>query len=252
MGELELGFLQLSLVVLAGLVGGFVNTLAGGGSLLTIPALLFMGVPAQLANGTNRVAILLQTIVSTWRFQRRGAIDVRQAVSVAVPGLIGAVGGAIIAVEIPPEVFDYALGVVLLLVLITLFVPRSALVNLSTSALPSWVRPVVFFFIGMYGGFIQAGVGFLLISGITITMGLDLVRTNALKVVVIFLQTVVALVIFAVYGSVLWGAGLLLALGTTTGAWLGVRFAVTRGAHAVRWVVVAAAGASALRLFGVF
>lgn len=249
-GELDLGLLQLSLLVLAGIVGGFINTLAGGGSLLTIPALLFLGVPAQVANGTNRVAILFQNAVSTWRFHKKGAIDRKQAVAVAIPGLLGAILGAVIAVEIPPEVFDYALGIVLILVLITLFIPRSFLEEIATRAMPAWLRPVLFFAIGTYGGFIQAGVGFLLISGIVVTLGLDLVKTNALKVVVILVQTFVALIVFALYGSVIWLAGLLLAIGTTTGAWLGVQFAVTRGAKAVRWIVVLAAVISALRLFG--
>ncbi|HKK48190.1 MAG TPA: TSUP family transporter [Alkalispirochaeta sp.] len=250
-GELDLGILQLGLLVIAGVVGGFINTLAGGGSLLTIPALLFLGVPAQIANGTNRVGILLQTAVSSWRFHKRGAIDSRHAVGVLIPGLIGAILGALIAVELPPEVFDYALGMVLILVLVTLFIPRSFLEKVSTRAMPGWLRTVLFFAIGVYGGFIQAGVGFLLISGIVVTLGLDLVKTNALKVLLIFFQTIVALIIFSLYGSVIWIAGLLLAVGTTTGAWLGVHFAVTRGAKAVRWIVVIAAVVSAFRLFGV-
>ncbi len=250
-GELDLGLMQLVLLVLAGVVGGFINTLAGGGSLLTIPALLFLGVPAQVANGTNRVAILLQTAVSSWRFHKKGVIDHRQAVRILIPGLLGAILGALIAVEIPPEVFDYALGTVLILVLVTLFIPRSFLEKVSTQSMPEWLRLLLFFAIGLYGGFIQAGVGFLLISGIVVTLGLDLVKTNALKVLVILFQTIVALIVFSLYGSVIWIAGLLLAVGTTTGAWIGVHFAVTRGAKAVRWIVVIAAVVSALRLFGV-
>lgn len=248
---LDLGLPQLAILLVAGMVAGFVNTLAGGGSLLTIPALLFLGVPAQLANGTNRIAILLQNVISTWRFHRNGAIDWRVVPGLAIPGLAGAVLGALVAVELPPEVFDYALAVVLVVVLVTLFVPRTALEELANRRMPRGLRPLLFFAAGAYAGFIQAGVGFLLIAAITVSLGVNLVQTNALKVLIILLQTAVALVIFAIYGTVLWAAGLLLAVGTATGAWLGVRFAVRRGAGAVRWIVVAAALVTALRLFGI-
>lgn len=251
LAELTLGPLQLGLLLAAGVVAGFVNTLAGGGSLLTIPALIFLGMPSPIANGTNRVAILLQNMMSTWRFQRRGTLVVREAVLAAVPAGAGAVAGALVAVELPEEVFDVALGVVLILVMITMFLPRRSATE-SARAMPAWLRVLVFFGIGIYGGFIQAGVGFLLISAITVAFGHDLVGTNAIKVAIVMALTAVALVIFALHGAVIWAAGLILAVGTVAGAWIGVRFAVKRGAKAIRWVVVAAAMASALRLFGVF
>lgn len=244
---------KLLLLVLAGGVAGFVNTLAGGGSLLTIPALIFLGIPSPVANGTNRVAILLQNLVSSGRFKQKGELDPRDAIYTAVPGLFGAVVGALIASNLSQAVFDTVLGVVLILVMFTLFLKKpDGSAELKGWKRSPWVRIPVFFLIGIYSGFIQAGVGFLLISAITLLLGYDLVRTNAVKVLVILIFMTVSLVVFTIYGKVLWHYGLLLAVGTMIGAWIGVNFAVTKGAGAVRWVVVAAVVLSALRLFGLF
>ena len=250
MDWMEIG--KLVLLVLAGVVAGFVNALAGGGSLLTIPALIFLGIPSTVANATNRVAVMLQSLVGAARFKKKGQLELRDATQAAVPGFFGAILGALIAANLSEAVFDTILGLVLIIVLLTMFIRKP-----TGSATPApWtksplVRFPVFFLIGVYAGFIQAGVGFLLISSITILLGHDLVKTNAIKLAVVVLFTLVSLVIFATQGMVLWHYGLLLAVGSMAGAWIGVNFAVHRGAGAVRWVIVAAVGLSALRLFGV-
>lgn len=247
---MEIG--KLLLLVVAGVIAGFVNTLAGGGSLLTIPALILLGIPSTVANATNRVAVLLQSVVGAARFKKKGQLELRDATEAAIPGFFGAILGALIASNLSETVFDTVLGLVLVLVLLTMFVRKPT----ASGGAPPWtkspfVRLPVFFLIGVYAGFIQAGVGFLLISGITILLGHDLVKTNAIKLTVVVLFTLVSLVIFAMYGKVLWHYGLLLAVGSMAGAWIGVSFAVNRGTRAVRWVIVAAVALSALRLFGV-
>lgn len=277
MYDMVLGPLQLSILVVAGIIAGFINTLAGGGSLLTLPALIFLGLPSPIANGTNRVSVILQNTTSVWRFHRAGKLDVRTALIASLPAMVGAIIGALVAVELPEEVFDIALGVVIVLVVAQMLIPKrkprrqppvtgdgadgvgsgtEASATESTGddvhrAPSSWVQAILFFFIGIYGGFIQAGIGFLLISTITMAFGTDLIRTNAIKVTIVGALTLVALAIFAVNGSVVWSAGLILAVSSSIGAWLGVRFAIKRGAKAIRWVVIIAAGASALRLFGI-
>lgn len=226
------------------------NTLAGGGSLLTLPALIFLGLPSPVANGTNRVSVVMQTAVATGRFQRTGKLDIRSSGPAVVFSILGAIGGAFIAAELPEEVFDIALAVVLVLVVLTLFV-RTPAGGEGATVGPTWLQAPVFFAIGVYGGFVQAGVGFLLISGVTWLLGLDLVRTNAVKVLIVLVYSVFALAIFAFYGQVVWLLGIVLGVGSMIGAWIGVHFAVKRGAGAVRWVIVAAVAASALRLLGV-
>lgn len=235
----------------AGIIAGFVNTLAGGGSLLTLPALIFLGLPSTVANGTNRISVVMQTAVGVARFRRKGKLEVRRSAPAVISAIVGAIGGAFIAAELPEEIFDIALAVVLVLVVLTLFVKTPSGEGSSAGG-PLWLQVPVFFAIGIYGGFVQAGVGFLLIAGGTWLIGLDLVRTNATKVLVVMVYSVFALAIFTLYGQVVWLLGLVLGVGSMIGAWVGVHFAVKRGAKAVRWVIVAAVAGSVLDLVGVF
>lgn len=205
-----------------------------------------------MANGTNRVAVLMQNAVSTGRFYQQGKLEVRKSLPAVVAAIAGAIVGAFIAAELPEEVFDIALAVVLLLVVTTLFIRKPQPGDDAFRVRSLWIQIPVFFVIGIYGGFIQAGVGFLLITGITWLLGLDLVKTNGTKVFIILIYSAFALGIFSLYGQVVWLLGLVLGVGNMAGAWIGVRFAVKRGAKAVRWVIVAAVVASALDLVGLF
>jgi uncharacterized membrane protein YfcA len=254
----DLNVLQLLIILAAGGAAGFINTLAGGGSLLTIPALLFAGLASPVANATNRVAVVMQSAVAAGRFRQRGVYHLRDAGPMLVPAFIGAVAGALTAAEIDQAVFDIVLGVVLLLMLLTVFFQPAALVSAAgagdhrdASPLRRWLTAAGFLGIGFYGGFVQAGVGFLLIIGITVGFGYDLVKTNALKLLVVAAYSLLALGIFAAYGQVLWLHGIVLGLGNVVGALIGVRFALHRGTAAIRWVIVAAVVLSALKLFGV-
>ncbi|MFP4066320.1 MAG: sulfite exporter TauE/SafE family protein [Spirochaetaceae bacterium] len=236
----------------AGVIAGFVNTLAGGGSLLTLPALIVLGLPSPIANATNRVSVVMQTAVATERFRRNDKLAIRPAASAIFSSIAGAIAGAFIAAELPEEVFDVALALVLLLVVATVFVrPRTGGTEKAFHG-PQWIQVPVFFVIGVYGEFVQAGVGFLLIAGVTWFLGQDLVQTNATKVLVVFVYSLFALGVFFLYGQVAWVPGVFLGAGSMAGAWLGVRFAVRRGAKAVRWVILAAVIGSVLDLLGVF
>jgi uncharacterized membrane protein YfcA len=212
---------------------------------------VFFGLPSPVANGTNRVAILMQNIVSLIRFRQKGKLEARRSALAVASAMAGAIGGSLIAAELPEEVFDIALASVLLLVVATLFIRKPTSTSDKERAAPGWLQIPVFVGVGLYGGFVQAGVGFLLITGITWLLGLDLVKTNATKTFVIACYSVLALSIFTIYGQVFWIMGLIVGAGSMLGAWIGVHFAVKRGSKAVRWVIVAAAGASALRLIGV-
>ena len=246
-----MNIVSILLLLFAGLLAGFINTLAGGGSLLAIPALIFAGLPSPIANATNRVAVLLQNSVATLQFHRKGQLDLKEGILLGLPALVGSILGAFLAVDINEALFDKILGVVLILILVTLFFKPSMWVEQTNKTLPLWMRIPVFFVIGIYGGFIQAGVGFLLITALSLAVGYDLVKSNALKVTIVLLFSGMSLLIFALSGKVVWLYGFILAAGNMTGAYVGVRFAVKRGAKQVRWVVVAAVAVSALKLFGV-
>lgn len=225
----------------AGLAAGVINVVAGGGSFLTLPVLIFLGLPATLANGTNRVAILLQGLAAVPGFHRHRVMPWRWALAASVPAVAGAVVGTWAALEIGDEAFEKVLALLMVAIsLWTLLAPghrEPADVPYRSPWSPGLV--VAMFVIGVYGGFVQAGVGFLLLAATT-WAGLDLVRGNAVKVLATLVFTVVALAIFAGRGEVDWAAGLVLGAGSVAGALLGVRLTVLKGHRWVRAMVTAA------------
>ena len=195
-------FVQLVIVVTTGVCAGFLNTVAGGGSLLTLPVLIFLGLDgATMANGTNRVAIMIQNTVGVAGFRRKGVSDFRYGILIAIPAMIGAVMGALLVINLGKfdkngVIFNRLLAIIMFGVLvITLSNPfkkfQSDVENLG--AFRKILAVLLFFFLGIYMGFIQAGVGFMIIATLTIVNGFNLVRTNALKMFVVLFCTLVAL-----------------------------------------------------------
>jgi hypothetical protein len=238
-----------------GLVAGAINAVAGGGSFLTLPALIFLGLPPTLANGTNRVGILLQNVAALVAFDRHVAVDRSWAVVAALPALAGAGLGTWGALVISGEAFKKLLAFLMLAVTVwTLLDPtahrRRGGGDEERAAQPPppwreasagrrWAIALGFFAAGVYGGFVQAGVGFLILA-VTTLAGFDLVRGNALKALVILCFTVLSLTLFATQGEVDWTLGLLLAAGSALGGWFGARLTVLKGHRWVRGVVTAA------------
>lgn len=238
-----------------GLAAGFINTTAGGGSMLTLPLLMFLGLPANVANGTNRIAILLQNVIGVNTFRQKKVLDLKADYKLAIPAVVGSVIGALFAVEINPEVLKKVIaGLMVVMFLLVVLKPEIWVKERAgqTIAKPSVLQYVIFFFIGLYGGFIQMGVGFFLLAGLVIGCGQDLVKANALKVFIILIYTVFSLGIFIFHKQVDITAGLILAAGNMGGAWLGANFAVKGGAKYVRYVLILALVIVILNLFGVF
>ena len=243
------------LLVLAGIAAGFVNMLAGNGSLITLPALLFIGLPANVANTTNRVGVTLQNVVGTAGFYRQGRLDVRGALFFSIPTVVGSILGARIAVDIDELIFRRVLAVVMVIMLVIMLVKPerwiAGRVHTHSGRL-SLVQVLVFFAIGVYGGFLQAGVGIFLLAGLVLGPGYDVVRANAVKVAIVLTLTFAALIVFQANAQVHWGPGLVLGAGNMLGAWLGTRFAVGKGTAWVRWFVIVVVVVSAAYLLGVF
>jgi uncharacterized membrane protein YfcA len=196
--------------------------------------------------------------VAAGRFRQKKVFVLAEALPMLIPAFVGSVIGASVAAELDQRVFDIVLGIVLLSMVATLFFDPTRMARRisdddgpGSSLAHRLVTVVVFFGIGLYGGFIQVGVGFLLIIGISTLFGFDLVKTNAVKLLVVGLYSLFALAIFAWHGQVLWLHGFVLGLGNVFGALLGVRFALHRGTGAIKAVVILAVALSALRLFGV-
>lgn len=242
-------------IIGAGAVAGFINTLAGSGSLVTLPLLIFLGLPANVANGTNRVAILFQNVVGVSSFRQQKMLDVRGGLNLAIPAIVGSLVGAQIAVNLDETIMRRTIGVLMVVMLVVILVkPKRWLegrADVDGGAF-GWAQWVIFFFIGIYGGFIQAGVGVFLLAGLVLSAGYDLVRANAVKVLIVLSFTIFALAVFVLNGQVVWFVGLVLAVGNMLGAWIATRVAVKQGANFVRWLLIAVVAVSGAQLLGLF
>jgi hypothetical protein len=231
-----------AILVAAGVIAGFVNTLAGGGSAVMIPALLLLGMPATVANATTRVAILFQSATGAAEYARAERLPASAALDVVPPAVIGAVGGALVATRIPVAVLEPMLLATMALMALLVFVrPETLAPPPGVEVKPVRGAPGRTLFVvaaGFYGGVLQVGVGFVLLALLSGVLRYDLVRANALKALVVAVYTTAALAVFVAHGLVAWLPALALTVGNVAGAWVGARFALRRGAKAVRVVLV--------------
>ncbi len=241
---------ELALLAAAGLAAGVVNSLAGGGSLLTVSLLVVLGLPGTLANGTNRIGIVVQNAVAAWRFRAEGVSGLRAALPLLLPVLVGSALGALAIARVADETFERIFGVLMLALLVPTIRRGKPGAGPARSLSPT-ARFLLFFAIGLYGGAFQAGVGIPLLFALTYA-GHDLVHANAVKVVLIFAVTVVAIPVFVVSGQVVWLPAGALAVGFFGGGELGARLAVRGGERVIRPVLVAAVVTLALRMLGLW
>lgn len=244
-----------------GICAGFINAIAFGGSMLTVPILIYLiptipsiTIPTEatvLANGTNRVAILFQNLSAIFGYRRKGVSNFRHAITLAIPAVVGASIGALIGTETPDKAFKPILAIVMVtMLLLTFFNPTEWLYQRINPSGAQYriITSVALFFVGMYGGFIQIGTGLLIITSLRILDGEDLVITNAHKVFIVFFYTIIALCVFLFKGEVNWVLGLTLSVGTATGAWIGSHMAVKMGDKWIKVVLVVAVIASVTKL----
>lgn len=242
-------------IIAVGIIAGFINVMAGSGSLLTLPLLMFLGLPATVANGTNRIAIFLQNVVAVGSFKKQKVFEYREGLWLVIPATAGSLIGALIAVNFNEQILRIFIGGLLIFMFFIILIKPERWIREQAGTVdgsPKFWRIVIFFFIGIYGGFIQAGVGFFLLAGLVLAVGTDLVKANALKVFIILIYTGFALVIFFINGQVDLRVGLILAVGNMLGAWIGARTAVSWGPRFVRIILLLAIFVSSLKILGVF
>lgn len=240
------------LLIAVGFAAGFINTVAGGGSLLTLPTLIFLGLPSSVANGTNRVAVIIQTALATAGFRSKGVSTAPFNIYLGISAFIGAIIGAQIAVDIKGETFNRILAIVMMVVVcIILFKPKMKLAEMEERITGKylWIGIIVFFFFGIYGGFINAGLGFIIILFLHYLNRMSLVRSNATKVAVVFIYTLAALAVFIVNDKINWVMGLILALGNGSGAWLASRVSVDKGDGFIKAFIVVMVFALSIKLW---
>jgi hypothetical protein len=241
------------IIIVVGILSGFLNTVAGGGSLITLPILIFMDLPSTVANGTNRVAILAQSTFATAGFRSKGMnLPIPYAYYLAGVSLVGAFLGVRLAVDITDHVFNRILAVIM--VVVVLLSVREQARNKSVQeeilSLKSKVAGVLFFFfLGIYGGFLQAGIGFMIIAIVTWLHRFSLVKTNYIKVFVVMLLTVVAVIYFAIEDKIRWEYGIMLAAGQGIGGWYASRWSVEKGEKWIKRILVVSVIGLAIKLW---
>ncbi|MEX0644354.1 MAG: sulfite exporter TauE/SafE family protein [Parvularculaceae bacterium] len=244
---------ELALLAVAGFASGWINVLAGGGSLFTVPVMVFLGMPGPVANGTNRIAIIAQNITAVGEFRRKGFSDFRLSASLALCASIGAVGGALLGVELDGVWFERTVAIIMIAVMIIMALPARKSAAPRDPKAPAknlLLGHLLFVGAGFYGGFIQIGVGFVMMPILYRVMGLDLVRVNMHKVFVAFVFSIVALGVFAAKVEIAWFAGAALAIGNAIGGWVGAHTTMTKGERFIkRAVFVALAGMAVKLLF---
>ncbi len=240
------------LLVVVGFAVGFINTVAGGGSLLSLPVLIFLGLPPSVANGTNRVGIVIQTALATAGFKSKGVSTAPFNIYLGISALLGAIIGANIAVDIKGETFNKILAIVMILVvLVIVFKPKIKLAEMQERITGKhlWIGIVAFFFFGIYGGFINAGLGFIIILFLHYINQMTLVRANATKVAVVFIYTLSALAVFIANDKVIWEVGLIMAIGNAAGAWVSSRVSVDKGDGFIKTFLIIMVVAMSIKLW---
>ena len=243
---------NLFYLVVAGFVAGFINTIAGGGSLITLPVLIFLGLPPSIANGTNRIGIFLQTFTGAVGYRTKGIKTFPFSIYCGISALLGSVIGAQIAIDIKGETFNRILAAVMIVVvLLIVFKPKVSIESLieRTTGKHLWISVIIFFFLGIYGGFLNAGIGIIVLLFLTYFNRMSLIKANATKVTIACIYTFAAIVMFVLNDKINWTYGIFLAIGNMIGAWISSRWAVKQGDKTVRIFLIVVVTAMAIRLW---
>lgn len=246
---MEIDIVKAALLFAAGVASGWINVMAGGGSILAVPVMVFMGLPGPVANGTNRIGIIAQNIAAVTGFFRKGFSDFKLSASLAACAAVGAFFGANAGVRLDGIWFERTLALIMIGVLIIMMTGAGQkTVPAGQKAKNLVLGHILFIGAGFWGGFIQIGVGLIQVPILNRVMGLDLVRANMHKVFVALVFSVVALSVFAAQVDIEWGLGVALGLGYALGGWLGAGSAVTRGEALIKKVFYLALAAMAVKL----
>ncbi len=241
-------------LIFGGVLVGFINTLAGGGSIISLSLLMYvMGLPANIANGTNRIAITLQTLVASGSFKKQKVLDWKKGLKLGIPSVLGSIIGAMIAVDIQEEIFEKAMAIIMIVMLAFIFYKPQLWLKGREELIEKKVSPFImfiFFLIGIYGGFIHVGIGYLLLISIVLGAGYDLVKANAIKVFIVLMYVPFSLAVFIYNGQVNYLYGFVLAIGNIIGALIASRLSIKNGANFVRWVIVVVVIFTAANIFG--
>ena len=239
------------ILLICGIISGFINTVAGGGSFLTLPILIFMDLPVSIANGTNRVQIVMQNIFAVSGFKSRGLSEFKFSGWLSLSAIIGSIIGAKIAIDFPEDAFKKILSLIMIIVVMSIFLKKNQSINQLNQKLikNKLVSVLLFFFVGIYGGFIHAGVGFIMIAILAHINSLKLSKANSIKVFVVLMYTIFALMIFIYEGKVHWIYGISIGLGSGLGGWIASRWSYNKSDRIIKILLGITVGIMSIRLW---
>lgn len=246
--------IEVIALITSGLFVGFINTLAGGGTIISLTLLMLLGLPPSVANGTNRVAIILQNLTSVANFKKKKILDLKKGVQPGIPTVIGSVVGASIVVKLDEQIIQWCFGFIMMVMLFFLLYKPERWLKGKEELLNkpiTWKIYLLMFIIGIYGGVIHVGIGYFILSAVILGAGFDLVKGNAMKNFLVLMYVPFTLIIFVINDQVRWDYGLTHSIGNIIGAYIASKWAVEWGANFVRWMMVVIIALSILQMFGV-
>ncbi len=246
--------IEVIALITSGLFVGFINTLAGGGTIISLTLLMLLGLPPSVANGTNRVAIILQNLTSVANFKKKKILDLKKGVQLGIPTVIGSVVGASIVVKLDEQIIQWCFGFIMMVMLFFLLYKPERWLKGKEELLNkpiTWKIYLLMFIIGIYGGVIHVGIGYFILSAVILGAGFDLVKGNAMKNFLVLMYVPFTLIIFVINDQVRWDYGLTHSIGNIIGAYIASKWAVEWGANFVRWMMVVIIALSILQMFGV-
>jgi uncharacterized membrane protein YfcA len=245
----------IAILIVAGFMVGFINTLAGSGTVITYSVFMALGLPASIANGTIRIGVIFQTFASSVLFKRDSLLDVKMGLKLGLPTALGSIIGAQVAININFKVFEYIVGGLMLLMLFFLFLNPTRWIegraNKSIHINPV-LHFVIYLLIGFYGGFIHVGVGFFLLAALVLVSGYDLLKANAVKIFIVMLYSPFALVVYMLNDHVHYAIALITAIGNTVGGIVAAKLAIKKGSRFIHWFLVIVIIIFTANTFGLF
>lgn len=231
----------ISLLIVIGFFVGFINTIAGMATAISYGVFMAMGLPINVANGTTRFGVLSQFLVSSIIFKKKGYLNLKTGTRVGIPVGIGALLGAEFAAILKPHLIETIMGILLPIMAILLFIDTGKITGKIAGRSHddpgkplAWWQFILFIFIGIYGGFTHAGVGLLIMFGSFFMLGLDMLRSNAIKQFAVVIYTPIALLIFILHGQVNWPLALIYAIGNVMGGIAGSYASIKGGAKFIK------------------
>lgn len=241
-------------LIVSGLFVGFINTLSAGGTTISIALYLALGLPPAEANATNRIGVILQCSLPAAMCAKKGLLKNTGTPLFALFAMLGALAGSLLSLVLPQQIFSYAMGASLLMMLFFIFSSPKSFEKDDEKKISQGRKPLqyaVFFLIGIYGGFVQVGTGFFLMAAGSMLLGYNIIKTNAMKSSIMAAYTVVAIIVFMQSGNINWQYGLLHSIGTLVGSYVATHLAFKKGAGFVRWIVIAVILFTSLYLFNI-